>query len=402
MIEIKEKGDCCGCNACVQRCPKSCITMQEDYEGFLYPIVNKEACVDCGICEQVCPVINQAEERTPLSVYAAKHKNEQIRLASSSGGAFTAIAEYILDNGGVVFGARFNKDWSVIHSYTETKDGLADFRGSKYVQSYIGESYKEAETFLKAGRKVLFSGTPCQISGLKRFLRKEYKNLLTVDFVCHGVPSPGVWREYLKEETNRQYSKNKSTLYQSDKIIKTIYINNISFRNKRLGWKNYSLTFTLSIPNKHGYQKTIFYSSSRYHNPFLKGFLRDLYLRPSCHYCVAKGFRSGSDLTIADFWSINKYIPQENDKKGYSLLFIHRDDLNDYIMKVMKMTKIDNIKLLQNNSTIYKSTHPHKNRMIFFDTLREKDQSLIELIKKYATISFKKKIKLLIAELLNS
>ena len=151
--------------------------MQEDEEGFLYPVVDKEVCVDCGLCEKVCPVLNQREERKPLEVYAAFNKNEEIRMQSSSGGIFTALAEQIIQEEGVVFGARFNEDWEVIHDYTETAAGLSVFRGSKYVQSRIGDTFNQAEQFLKQGRSVLFSGTPCQIAGLKLFLRKEYENL---------------------------------------------------------------------------------------------------------------------------------------------------------------------------------------------------------------------------------
>ena len=137
--------------------------MQEDGEGFLYPIVDQEVCIDCGLCEKVCPVLNQGEERKPLQVYAANNPNEEVRMQSSSGGVFTLLAETIIQEGGVVFGVRFNDDWEVIHDYTETKEGLAAFRGSKYVQSRIGESYCQVERFLKKGRKVLFTGTPCQI-----------------------------------------------------------------------------------------------------------------------------------------------------------------------------------------------------------------------------------------------
>lgn len=235
MIDIKEKKECCGCNACAQRCPKSCITMREDSEGFLYPEVDKEICIDCGICEKVCPVMYQGNKRKPLAVYAVKHKNNEIRLSSSSGGVFTALAESVIDEGGVVFGAKFDDNWCVVHSYSETKEGLAAFRGSKYLQSRIGDSFKKVECFLKANRKVLFSGTPCQIAGLKRFLRKEYDNLLTVDFVCHGVPSPGVWREYLNEETARQCGRKNTVL--SHPIVKKqdTKIEYISFIGKRLG-----------------------------------------------------------------------------------------------------------------------------------------------------------------------
>lgn len=190
MIEIKDKKDCCGCSACVQKCPKQCISLKEDNEGFLYPEVDKSMCINCGLCEKVCPVLHQGESRKPLKVYAAKNQDEEIRRQSSSGGIFTLLAEKTIQDGGVVFGARFDEHWEVKHDYTETIEGLAAFRGSKYVQSRMEDNYRKAEMFLKQGRKVLFSGTPCQVAGLKRFLRKYYGNLLTIDMVCHGVPSP--------------------------------------------------------------------------------------------------------------------------------------------------------------------------------------------------------------------
>lgn len=246
MIHITDKQDCCGCNSCVQCCPKSCITMCEDEEGFLYPEVDENVCVDCGLCEKVCPVLHQAEDRKPLAVYAAKNKNEEIRRQSSSGGVFTALAEEVIKDGGVVFGARFDEHWEVKHDYTETVEGLSIFRGSKYVQSRIEDCYQKVEQFLRAGRKVLFSGTPCQVAGLKLFLRKEYNYLLTVDFICHGVPSPGVWREYLKEETARECGRKNSVLSHPDIKDQDALIESILFRDKCLGWKKYSFALRAS------------------------------------------------------------------------------------------------------------------------------------------------------------
>lgn len=214
MIEIKEKKDCCGCWACVQRCPKHCITMKEDSEGFLYPEVDQSSCIDCGLCEKVCPVINREEARRPLESLAAINPDEKVRMASSSGGVFTLLATQVLAEGGVVFGARFNDRWEVVHDVAEDAESLAALRESKYVQSRIGDSFARAERYLKSGRKVLFTGTPCQIAGLRRFLRKEYDGLLAVDFICHGVPSPGVFRQYLKEVTARQRG-GKNTVFLS-------------------------------------------------------------------------------------------------------------------------------------------------------------------------------------------
>lgn len=323
MIEIKEKQACCGCAACVQACPKQCISMREDKEGFLYPEVDKTVCVDCHLCEKVCPVLNQGKEREPLKVYAAKNKDEEIRRQSSSGGIFTLLAEQVLDDVGVVFGARFDENWEVVHAYTETKEGLAAFRGSKYVQSRMGDNYKKAEAFLKSGRKVLFSGTPCQIAGLKLYLRKEYENLLTVDFICHGVPSPGVWREYLKEEVARQCDRKNTVL--SHPNAKEIKIERISFRDKALGWKKFSFALTLSVTEGNGQKNSVLLSEPLNKNLFLRGFLVDLYLRPSCHACPTKCLKSGSDVTIGDFWGIEKVMPEMDDDKGVSVVMVNRN-----------------------------------------------------------------------------
>lgn len=307
MIRLKDKSDCCGCEACVQRCPVRCIGMKADTEGFLYPQTDPMACIDCGICEKICPVLNPGESRFPVKVYAAKNRNEQIRAESSSGGFFTALAEAVIDEGGVVFGAKFNKHWEVVHDYTETKEGLAVFRGSKYIQSRIGGQFEKTESFLDAGRKVLFSGTPCQIAALKLFLRKKYENLLTVDFACHGVPSPWVWQVYLDKMTDK---KRKG-------------IEHISFRNKRLGWKNFSFTLTFFFAGKNESDSRVFLAEPFKDNIFMKGFLANLYLRPSCYKCPSKCFKSGSDLTMGDYWGIGRYYKKFDDDRGVSLVLVH-------------------------------------------------------------------------------
>lgn len=207
MISIKDKKACCGCGACVQRCPKQCITLHEDSEGFLYPVADASVCINCGLCEKVCPVINQHTAHEPLQTFAAKNPNEAVRAASSSGGVFTMLAERVIKSGGVVFGAAFDQQWKVVHTCATTIGGLQKFRGSKYLQSQTNNTFKEAEAYLKQGRQVLYSGTPCQVAGLKRYLRKDYDNLLTLDFICHGVPSPGVFRTYLRDEINRHSAR---------------------------------------------------------------------------------------------------------------------------------------------------------------------------------------------------
>lgn len=331
MITIRDKKDCCGCHACATICAKHCITMESDKEGFLYPVVDKDACTDCGLCEKVCPVINQSEPRKPLKVYAAKNKNEEIRRQSSSGGIFTLLAEKVIAEGGVVFGARFDENWDVIHSWTDTLEGIAAFRGSKYVQSTIGDTYREAREFLKQGRKVLFSGTPCQIAGLKKYLRKDYDNLLTVDVVCHGVPSPLVWRTYL-DETREQLRAKRGVGKNSvpSSMDELPVITGISFRDKTNGWKKYG--FRLRYAASQAAENTVFASAIKKEkellqpfskNIFMQGFLANLYLRPSCYACAARSGKSDSDISIADFWGVQKYYPEFDDDKGIGLILVN-------------------------------------------------------------------------------
>lgn len=317
MIKISDKSKCCGCNACVQRCPRQCIKMHEDAEGFLYPEVDESGCNNCDLCEKVCPMLNRNEPQQPISVYAAKNNDEEQRLRSSSGGIFILLAKRIISQGGVVFGARFDEKWEVEHCYAETLEECTPLMRSKYVQSRIGNCYVEAERFLKQGRKVLFVGTSCQIAGLHKFLRKVYDNLLTVDFICHGVPSPGVWRNYLEEiKSSRSEAAGKNTV-----------LTDITFREKQLGgysWGKYGFV-VLKSPTE-GDKKSVLLSSTFQDNVYMKAFLGNFILRPSCYSCVAKQGESGADITIADFWGINEFHPEFNDDKGVGLVFIHTNN----------------------------------------------------------------------------
>ena len=321
MINITDKYKCCGCTACVSACPKNCISMSADREGFLYPVVDSVKCIDCGLCEKVCPVLHPVNNETEPLVYAAINNNEAVRMQSSSGGIFTLIAEYVLEHGGVVFGACFDSDWNVIHDYTETKDGLARFRGSKYVQSHVGNSFTQVKTFLDSGREVLFSGTPCQVAGLKNYLRKPYSNLFTVDLVCHGVPSPEVWKKYLQETVSRAYGiKKKKVVNFGD------YISDISFRAKDKGWKKYNI-------------KIIFRNGKiemmpSFENPYMKAFLSNLSLRPSCYACPTKLHHVQSDITLADFWGVNEIKPDIDDDKGCGLILINCEEKLDFLYKM--------------------------------------------------------------------
>lgn len=375
MITITDKSLCCGCNACVQACPKQCISMREDSEGFLYPHVDTSLCVDCGKCDKVCPVLSQGTPSRPLKVYAAINPNEDIRRQSSSGGIFTLLAEQIINAGGVVFGARFDESWQVVHDYAETLEGLASFRGSKYVQSRIGDTYRHAEAFLKQGRQVLFTGTPCQIAGLRRFLRKEYDNLLAVDFVCHGVPSPLIWRKYLAEtleelRAKRGVGRNSVSLSMDG----TPVITGISFRDKSNGWKKFG--FKLSYAALEAVPNMV--SSSAIvdehvllqpfpENLFMRGFLADIYLRPSCYACPAKAGKSGADITIADYWGIENVRPAIDDDKGVGLVLVNTAKGEQCFDKEkVNLVETSYEEACAGNPSIIHSSRPHTNRDYFF------------------------------------
>lgn len=366
MIRIQDKHECCGCAACVQICPKQCISFNEDSQGFRYPLVDDSVCIDCGLCEKVCPVLNQSEPKEPQLVYAAINPREDIRWKSSSGGIFSLLAESVIDEGGVVFGARFDNDWEVEHSYTESKDGLELFRGSKYVQSRIGNTYVQARNFLNDGRKVMFTGTSCQIAGLKKFLRKEYDNLLTVDVVCHGTPSPLVWRTYLEEMlTHPKGVAGNNTVFSS--LEERPVITSISFRDKSTGWKKYGFVIRaksvvkadknqdlLSVNTN--YEEIILISEYHQDNLFMQLFLKNLCLRPSCYRCIAKSGKCCSDLTLADYWGIADHYPEIDDDKGTSLVLINSQKGEDYFGRLnLQFVETSYLDALNGNPSIERS-----------------------------------------------
>ena len=294
------KAECTGCGACVSICPKKAISMRPDEEGFLYPAVDGEKCVGCDLCEKRCPVGKTIDERK-MHVCGAQHRDEEIRRKSSSGGVFTALARGMLAGGGVVFGAAFDESLHLEHIGAFDETELAHMRGSKYVQSDAADAIANAASLLERGIPVLFSGTPCQVAGVKaRVGKKHDEQLLTVDFVCHGVPSPGVFAAYLREL--EQKCGKRVTAY--------------TFRDKRLGWKNFSAVATFEDGTEHVGQQTT--------EPFLYGFLQNLYLRPSCVQCDAlRGGRHQSDITIADLWGAQDVCADRDDDTGLSLVFVN-------------------------------------------------------------------------------
>lgn len=376
MIEIINKNKCCGCFACATACPKQCISMISDEEGFLYPKVDSSICVDCGLCERVCPFYAEdTAEKKPLHAYAAKNPDETTRRASSSGGLFSMFAKKVIEEGGVVFGAQFNSDWEVVHGKALTKEELYKFRGSKYVQSKIGNTFAEAKDYLRQGRKVLFSGTSCQIMGLKRFLGKEYENLFTIDVICHGVPSPKVWRNFLKEMVDIVHTGNQRQIHtcfttiSPDANISSIgELDNICFRDKTYGWRK--LGFSLSFSKKPSIGSTNnHYSlvSKEFQSKYHSAFNFNLILRPSCMSCPAKGGRCGSDVTLADFWGIERVLPDFSDDIGVSLCICNTTKSNVIFHSLNVIYKeVDFYKAVEKNQSWYFSKHAHPNRDKFF------------------------------------
>lgn len=351
MVHIEKKENCCGCHACAQICPKHCITMRADAEGFLYPQVDATACIHCGACEEACPILQSSPEPKDKSpkAYAAINLDEKVRVQSSSGGVFSLLAEQTISKGGVVFGAAMSENQhKVCHIAVETLAGLTALRGSKYLQSEIGTTYLQAREALKSGREVLFSGTPCQIEGLQSFLQKDYPNLFCIDVICHGVPSPLVWDTYLAEQETRAGAPARRTF----------------FRHKKYGWKTYALL--LEFSNNKAYERVIS------DDAFMQAFLRDACLRPSCHACHFKKLNRISDITLADYWGVQNQYPAMDDDKGTSLILIHSEkgqQRMDALRGSLRLQEVPVAQALKPNPAMTQSAKPHKHRQEFFEHL---------------------------------
>lgn len=358
MISILNKADCTGCSSCASVCPKECISMEIDNEGFLYPKVDSKRCISCDLCVKICPIHSPViTKRKPIRTFAAISNDSSVRFVSSSGGIFSLLSNVILVNGGEVWGASFNEKWQVIHKCVKDKKQLNIFRGAKYLQSDMRNSFREIEYSLKNGRTVLFSGTPCQVAGLRKFLHKEYNNLYTVDLVCHGVPSFKVFNAFLKEE------------FGEKQIV------DISFRNKTTGWKSYNLCIS--------YLDDGIIKERRYlrgNNVYMDGFISNLYLRPSCYQCPSKSGISGSDITLGDFWGIEKTAPEMDDGKGTSLVLLNTlkgGEIFDKIKNFVISKELPYEVAYQGNVSLEISPDMNPWRSIFFKDIEYKAFSIL-------------------------
>ena len=349
MIQIRDKEQCCGCTACYSVCPVSCISMECDKEGFSYPKVDRERCISCGECENVCPVSNEIEGCTTNKAYAVQNKNPQILFHRASGGAFSAPAMAIINRGGVIFGAAYANDMSVHHMSIDRTDEIHIFRSSKYVQSSLDDSSRKVKITLDTGKQVCFSGTPCQIAGLKAYLKRDYKNLLTVDVVCKGVASPEVLRQYVKLMQEKYKSK----------------ITSMNFKRKTYGYHS----STMSVDFENG--KT--YSAGRITDLMMRSFTSGICFRPSCVTCAFKGIERNSDLTLFDCWHYSDLTGKVDDNRGHTSVVVNTDKGCDMLMMCQEYLDIDPISLgdavkLDGRMVCHRTTK-HEKGDSFFDIL---------------------------------
>ncbi|WP_281532025.1 Coenzyme F420 hydrogenase/dehydrogenase, beta subunit C-terminal domain [Anaerocolumna aminovalerica] len=375
MIEINQKEACCGCEACYNACPMQCIQMKYDAEGFKYPFVNKDTCINCGKCKKACPIINKKSIQYELEeCYAAFNDNLTERLNCSSGGIFSLLASAVLSTGGVVVGTGMSDDCrSTEHVIVNNLSELKTIYGSKYLQSNINDIFKKIKQQLEKGNVVLFSGTPCQVAGLQNYLVKPYDNLLCIDVICHGVPSPGLWKKNVDYIEKKIHSKLVS----------------VNFRCKKYGGHS-----EYGIAYKNDKQKKAHYSSKE-EDPYIQMFLNDLSLRPSCYNCKFKGIHRNSDITLGDFWGIDDFAKRLNDGYGVSVVVVHSNkgkNLFEQIIPYIQNERVDVKKVFEShNGEMTKSVVRPDIRESFWKDYQMND--FAKLSKKYVKIPLKKRIK---------
>lgn len=350
---------CTGCEACANICPQSCIAMVADAEGFLFPKIDSARCIGCELCEKACPVLSPIpihKSEADVKVYALIHKDDAVRSRSSSGGAFSAIAEYVLEQGGVVFGAAFDEKFNVHHICVGSPEELYRLRGSKYVQSRIGDTYRQAKEQLKQGRLVFFTGTACQTSGLLGYLGRDYDNLITQDLICHGVPSPLAWRKYIRLREQLEKSKTE----------------HIFFRDKTFGWHNWHIAFRFQNGGE--------YEQNQRDDMMIAAFLRGKCSRKSCFDCPFKQKCRLADFTLADYWGIEKIAPELDDDKGISSVYVNSpkaQKILDVISDRVTLRQMDLDTAVAHNIAMVESEQLKRDRDGFLRELRYRSFDMV-------------------------
>ena len=369
MKEILEKKRCTGCSACASICPKGAIKLVEDNEGFKHPVIDQDKCINCGLCKRTCPVLNTKENCSLNKCYVAYNKNDEVKKTSSSGGIFDVIAREVLNDNGIVVGAAFNENMKLNHIAIEKIEDLEKLKGSKYLQSDLDNIF----TYIKSqinDRKILFVGTPCQVAGLHTYLKKDYDNLICIDLFCHGVPSPKLFNKYIKELESSNNSK----------VVK------YNFRDKKTGWDTYSNTVSFKDDKQ--------ISELQSNNSYMRLFLSDIALRESCYNCNFKVGNKYSDITLGDFWGVQKYYPEMYNKNGVSAIIINTEKGKRIFESISNNLEYKECKLeeiVAGNPSLKSSGKYPKKRNKFFQDMDS--LSIKKLKNKYANISLIKKIK---------
>ena len=365
MIRITDKTRCCGCTACVSSCPVQCISMEADEEGFDYPVVDSSVCIGCGRCEDVCPMLNAPASSAGTESYAVRNRS-RLEVASS-GGVFPTLADSVIGNGGLVAGASFDENLSIRHILVGEEKHLRNLFGSKYVQSDMGDIYARVAEALTGGMEVLFSGTPCQVAGLRNYLGKEYKGLITLDVACHGVPSPALWRMNLAAIAAEE---------KSDVV-------SVCFRDKSGSWKDYDVVYGTRC----GKYRKIRHSEDLY----MLLFLQNVSLRPSCYRCDFRSCGSCSDLTLGDLWNVRRVSPSMNDDRGASLVMVRSKKGRRIFEEVLgsdetiESQEVDHKEAISGNSGFMTEYDVPAGRADFFAGLGNADD-LREYMRRYVTV----------------